>query len=528
MTAAISIYPAWIDDGSPIADPFGYGERAVKFIRALRHPKTGKRFQLDPWQERIVRRIYGPRHPNETRIVRQVIMMVSRGARKTTLGAALALLHTIGPERQPHGQVVLAAYDRAQARIAFDEAVGIARADRRIVSATRIRDGRHDILHRKSGAKLKAVSSDVAASNGSTPAFCLFDEVHIWKKRGLYDVLRTGLAKTSGTLSITISQAGRGTENLAHEIFDFARKVARGDIVNESVLPILFETLADADWRDEKVWHAANPGLALGYPDLPSLRETAREAEDRPAVREKFLNDHLCVWLDHLSDPWLDMSVWDENDSTPIDLSKREGEAAWMGVDLGQNSDLSAVTIAFRDPDGGFTVVPYVFSSSENLRKRQDRGEAPYQQWADEGHLIVTPGNVVDYETIEAKIIELTERFEVQEIAIDPYSARPMMTKLLNKGLPAIEHRQGFVSMSAPMTAFERAVLARKLRHGGHPILKWSIGNVAIDTDAHNNSRITKKRSRDKVDPVVASVMAVGRAAQGENNDWDIIFPEAA
>lgn len=528
MTVPASTYPHWIFDGSPIDDPFGYGERAVKFCRALRHPKSGKRFQLDPWQERIVRRIYGPRHPDRTRIVRQVIMMVSRGARKTTLGAALSLLHTVGPEKQPSGQVVIAAYDRAQARIGFDEAAGFVKSDRRIAAVARIRDGRHDITHRKSGATLKAVSSDANAQNGKTPSFVLFDEIHAWKKRQLFDVLQTGLAKTAGTLSITISQAGRGTENLAHEVFDYARKIARREIINESVLPILFETPAAANWRDEEVWHAANPGLALGYPDLPSLRETARQANDRPAVREKFLNDHLCVWLDHQSDPWIDIAIWDENDGTPIDLTARKGQMAWIGVDLGQTSDLSDVTIAFRDPDGGFTIVPYIYAPEASLRARQERGEAPYKQWAAEGFLTVTPGNVNDFDMIEAKIIELTEQFDVQEIAADIYSARPMMNSLLKKGLPAIEHRQGFISMAAPTKAFERAVLDRKLRHGGHPVLRWSIGNVAIDTDPAGNMKITKRRSRDKVDPVVASVMAVGRADQGDSHDWDILLPEAA
>ncbi len=428
----------------------------------------------------------------------------------------MALLHSIGPERVERGQVILAAHDRDQARIAYDEATGIVHADPRIVAATRVRDFRHEIEHSKSGTVLKAVSSDAAAQNGRTPSFVLFDEIHAWKKRELYDVLRTGLSKTKGTLSVTISQAGRGTETVASEIFDFARRVASGEIDNAATLPILFETPKDANWQDEKVWHEANPGLKHGYPDLDALRQFAEEAKSRPALREKFRNDHLDVWLDALADPWLDLSIYDEG-ATPVELAEREGEAAWIGVDLGSVSDLTAVVIAFRDKDGGFSVVPFTFAPEASLRPRQDAGEAPYVEWRDAGHLRSTPGDITDQAAIEELIVDLCEQFAVAEIACDPWGARDLQTRLLNRGLPVMDHRQGFISMAAPTKAFETAVLGRKLRHGGHPVLRWSTANVAVDTDPAGNQKPTKRRSREKIDPTVAAIMAVGRAEQGDS-----------
>jgi phage terminase large subunit-like protein len=513
---ATDTYPHWLFDDSPIEDTFGYGERAVKFLRALKHPKTGRAFQLDPWQERLVRRIYGPRNADGTRVVRQVIMLVSRGARKTTLGAALALLHTIGPEKVAGGQVFLAAYDRDQARIGYQEAHGIVMADKRIQGAVNVLDYKHEIRHANSRATLKAVSSDANASNGLTPSFALIDEIHCWKKRELLDVMRTGLSKTAGTLCLIISQAGRGQENAAAEVFDYARKVARGETPDPGTLPVLFETSADADWRDEAVWLRANPGLALGYPDLPSLRQMAREAENRPALREKFRNDHLGIWLDSQADPWLDLETYDAG-NIEVDLAEREGESAWIGVDLGSTSDLTAVVIAFRDDDGGFSVHPYVFAPQASLRRRQERGEAPYVQWSDEGHLIATPGDVTDWDRVETTIRELCERFSVQEIAMDPWGARTMMARMLEDGLPVVEHRQGFVSMSAPMKAFERAVLAKKLRHGGHPVLRWCVSNVVVDTDPAGNIKPNKGKAREKIDAAVAAVMAIGRAELNES-----------
>ena len=525
MTTAPDTYPAWLFDETPIEDPaifetpsgelIGGGERAVRFIRALRHPKTNKPFQLDRWQERLVRRIYGPRDADGHRIVDEVVMMVPRGARKTTLGAALALLHTVGPERVAHGQVILAAYDREQARIAYDEASGIVAARKEIARATRVRDFVHEIEHLASGATLKAVSSDAAAQNGKTPAFVLIDEIHAWKKRQLYDVLSTGLTKTANTLKIVISQAGRGTDNVADEVFGYARKVASGEIDNPGMLPVLFETAPDADWKDEAVWHRANPGLQFGYPNLKKLRKFAKEAEHRPAMREKFLNDHLNVWLSGHAAPWIETEQWDKGGS-PIDLDEREGEQAWIGVDLGSTSDLTAIVVALRDDDGGFTVIPSVFAPEAALRRRQERGEAPYQLWADEGHLIATPGDIIDQSLIEDHLRDLCKRFDVQEIAFDPWSARTLMVRLLSDGLPAVEHRQGFRSFAEPMRTFETAVLANTLRHGGHPVLRWCVGNVVVDQDPAGNLKPTKSKAIEKIDAAVAAIMAVGRAAANE------------
>ncbi|WP_034996448.1 terminase large subunit [Beijerinckia mobilis] len=512
-----TIQPTWVFDNSPIEDTFGFGERAVRFLRALKHPKTGRQFQLDPWQERIVRRIYGPCKPDGTRIVKNVVWMLPRGGRKTTLGAALGLLHTIGPEKITGGQIICAAYDRDQARIAYEEASGIVKADHRIVAATKLLDYRHQIVHSKSRATMKAVSSDAAAQNGRTPSFVLFDEIHAWRDRKLYDVLRTGLGKTKGTLSIVISQAGRGQENVAYEIFDYARRVAKGEIDDPGTLPILFETDKDADWRDENVWFAVNPGLSLGYPDLDALRQEAREAENRPALREKFKNDHLNIWLDHSTDPFVDMGIYDRG-SNPIDLDSLEGSPCWIGVDMSTTTDLTAVIAAFRDDDGGFVVIPHFFCPADNLRARSDRDHVPYVQWAEDGYISATPGNVIDYKAVELYIRGLCDQYSVQEIGFDPAYAQPVMAPLLEDGLPCITIRQGWVTQSPALNELERAIISGKFQHGGHPVLRWCFDNIAINTDSAGNRTMHKGKSTDRIDGAVATWMAVSRATVGESN----------
>ena len=522
MTSSAGCYPDWVFDDSAIADPFGHGERAVQFLGLLRHPKSrlpGRAFELPWWQERIVRRIYGPCHDDGCRIVRTVVILLPRGNRKTSLGAALGLLHTIGPEKQPGGEAIFAASDRKQARIAYDEAMGIVQAHPKIEGLMRLVDSKNRFVHKNSGAFLEAISADAGTQHGRTPLFALIDELHAWKKRELWDVVSTGMRKVAGSLRIVITTAGRGHENVAFELVDYARKVARGEIDDPTLLPILFETPADADWRDEANWHRVNPGLKDGFPDLPALRAAAREAEHRPGEREAFRQLHLNVWLDHSADPFVDMLRYDEG-AAAVDLDDLEAtqEPCWLGVDLSSNSDLTCVVAAWRDGDDGYQVHPWFFCPGDRLRERADRDQVPYPQWAEDGFITATDGNVVDFRFVEDQIGELCARFHVQEIAFDPHVGRVMMANLMEAGLPVVEFRQGWVSMAPAVKELERAIVGRRFRHGGHPVLRWNFENIAVHTDSAGNRVFHKGKSRDRIDGAVAAAMAVARAAVGDTN----------
>lgn len=516
-----SVLPDWIFDGSPIPDPMGYGDRAVNFLRNLRHPKSrqpDKAFELPEWQERIVRRIYGPCHDDGRRIVRTVVILLPRGNRKTSLGAALGLMHVIGPETVQGGECLFAASDRKQARIGFEEAMGIVNEwPDHVVKRMRPVDSKNRLHNPKRGSFLEAISNDAGTHHGRTPIFALVDELHAWKKRDLWDVISTGMRKVAGSLKVIITTAGRGQENIAFELIDYARKVARGEIDDPTMLPILFETPADADWRDEDVWHRVNPGLKHGFPDIDGLRAAAREAEHRPGEREAFRQLHLNVWLDHSTDPFVDMSVYDEG-RWPVDLADLEDEPCWLGVDLSSNTDLTAVVAAWRDGDDGFVVHPWFFCPADNLRGRADRDGVPYPQWAEDGHIAATPGNVIDFRAVEDHVRELCARFHVQEIAFDPHMGRNMIANLLDDGLPAVEFRQGWITMAPAIRELERAIVGRRFRHGGHPVLRWNFANIAVETDKAGNKAFHKGKSTDRIDGAVASAMAVARCAAGDSN----------
>lgn len=530
-----STFPSWIYDGSEIADPFGYGDRAVQFLRALRHPKSilpNRAFQLDPWQERVVRRIYGPRDEHGHRIVHTVALMLPRGNRKTSLAAALALLHTIGPERIPGGEAIFAAADRKQAGIGFREASGIIREDRRIVAATKLHDAHNapkKLLYKRDASYLEVISGEGGPQHGRTPHFVLADEIHIWKGRDLWEALTTGLEKIDNSLLIVASTAGRGQDTLAFEFFDGARKVASGAVDDPSILPILFEADRKADWRDEELWHQVNPGLQHGYPSLAGFRRHAKRAERSVGERQSLLQLKLNVWQDASTDPFVDMAIYDDG-AKPVDLDTLRDAPCWLAVDLSSTVDLSVIVACWRTADG-YALHPWFFCPSERVQHnddgtettedgisaRSDASGAGYLGWSEDGLIEATEGNVIDYARIEAKLVELCEEFDVREIAFDPHMARQVQPKIVEMGLPAVDFRQIPSLMMPAIMEMERAILGGEFQHGGHPVLRHCFANVVVKRNDHGHVvKFTKPKRWLSIDGAVAAAMAVSRCAAQE------------
>jgi phage terminase large subunit-like protein len=523
--------PPWISDCSPIPDPLGCGERAVTWLRRLKHPKNpapGHRFQLDPWQERIVRRLYGPRHEDGSRVVRRLVLLLPRGNRKTSLCAAITLLHLIGPERAPGNLVVSAASAHEQALELFNEAAMIVQGDRRLQKHLNVRDYVSRIAFPAERSRYVAVASDGKVQHGKTPNVVIADELHAWEGRAgmrQWEALDSALVKVPGTLMIVASTSGRGQENLAWKAVDYAMRVQKGEIDDPATLPVIFMAEPTDDWEDEALWHAVNPGLAHGYPDLAAFRDKAAKAQHSPFERDSFLQFNLNRWLDTSTSPFVEMPIYDESAHT-VDLDDLEARQVpcWLGVDLSKNEDLTVVIACWKDGDT-YRVHPWFFCPEMNLRARGERHGVDYVTWAEEGFITPTPGNTVDLRAVEECIREACARFAVQEVAFDPTYGRTMMASLNEDGIPAVEFRQGWVSMAPAVKELERAILAREMHHGGHPVLRWNFANVQIETDKAGNRAMHKGKSGNKIDGAVACAMAVSRASMGAESsvyeaDW--------
>jgi phage terminase large subunit-like protein len=508
-----TLIPTWAFDDSPIADPHGRAERMLRFADLLRHPKAvGDQGPLpNRWQRRIIQRIYGPSTPDGRRQVSTVFMLVPRGARKTTLASVLALGHTIGPEQRPGGQIVSAASDRTQARLAFDEAVSMVLPDPRLVEATRIRDTKNRIEHNKSRSVYTAISADGDRQHGGTPSFVLADELHVWRGFSLWNALSTGAAKVPGSLKLIITTAGEKSMGVAYDLFEYAKRIAANPERDPSFLPILFQADAQADWEDEDLWHQVNPGLSQGFPDLIELRSEALLARELPRLRSAFKQVHLNIWQDGAAGGWLEMSVYDDG-AEPIDARDFEGLDCWVTIDMAKTYDLAGISATFRMGDGGYAAFFYPFITEAALKRRaMELPDVPWQQWVDEGHLMVIPGELIDDDVIEAKLVDLDGVFNVQEMAFDQKFAAKLMGKMLADGFPVVDVPQRPLVLGPMYTELQRAIIARRYRHGGHPVARWCFSNAVPISGDTGLLYMSKAKSTDAIDLVVTAAMGVGR-----------------
>lgn len=508
---------AWIFDDSPIPDPLGKGEAAVKFIKALRHPKSrlpGNAFALDHWQERIVRRIYGDTLPDGSRRVQELFLMVGRGNRKTSLMAACLMLHLLGPERVPLSSMTSIANSREQAALTFKEMAGICRATPRILEAVHIQDTEKRITYRKHSIVYEALSSDAKSAHGRNDVVVFWDEGHAETKFDLIEAAETTLNKTDGTLLLSASTAGLGQVGPFYSKYEHARKIVDGRIQDETFLPILFEAPADADYRDEEWLFATNPGLPQGYPNLRKLRRYIEKCEHSPSERESFKRLHLSIWLDGAANPAWDLAAWDTNRGE-VDLDALAGRRAWLAVDLSTRIDLTAVAAAIELDDGKFALHVQSFTPEADIRKRADADDAPYPLWRDEGWLTPCPGNGIDIDMVGQYVRKLADVLQVQEISFDPHRAQDIMKRLEEDGFPVSEFPQTITVYAKPVNDFEELMMTGRLIHDGNPLLRWAIGNVVLHTDANLNRRPLKQRSKDRIDPAVSAIMATGRAVAG-------------
>jgi len=518
------IRPEFLFDGSPIEDTFGDGERAIQWLRKNKHPKNpapGHPFQLDEWQERIIRAIFGPRNPDGTRKIKKVVIQLGRGSRKTALAAAIALLCTFGPEKIPGGLIQSAAYARKQARELFEEMALIVSQDCRYDKVASVRDYKNQISNKKTRTRYEAISSEGLGHHGSTPSVVIADELHAWtteKHRELWRVLSSALDKTSNGLMVVLTTAGRGSETLGYKEVYAAKKIQSGEVKDPHTLPIIFEASADADWRDEATWHKLLPGLASGYPSLQALRERRIKAEYSILEREILQQLYLGVWMSQSAAPFVEIAVYDRCGAIPIDFAALKGKPCFIGVDLSEVSDLTAIVAAWPTDDGGYAIKPWFYCPEDAIDLKSKTEGVNYRQWVKDGFITATPGVAVDFTFIEKELRQLCKDYDVQQIAFDPWRAQKTQQNLLNDGIPVVNFRQGFISMAPACDELERAIIEGRFYHSGNPILRWNFDNIAVVKDAAGNRKFDKSKSRDKIDGAVAAAMAVLRASVAQNS----------
>jgi len=283
--------------------------------------------------------------------------------------------------------------------------------------------------------------------------------------------------------------------------------VAENPTLDPTFLPIIFEAPVEADWTDEKVWKKANPALG-DFRSLQDMQILAARAKEIPAQENTFRRLYLNQWTEQAS-RWISMPTWDAC-RTRFERSSLRGRKCYVGMDLSTTKDLTALVAVFPDDDGGFDVLPRFFVPKGTIQERARRDRVPYDLWHRDGYLDATAGETVDYEAVRGVLNGWADEFDVRSVAYDPWNATDLVTRLEQQdGFACVKMRQGFPSLTAPSKSLEKAILSRSLRHDGHPVLRWNVSNVAVEEDAAGNIKPSKTESTERIDGVVALVMAI-------------------
>jgi phage terminase large subunit-like protein len=483
--------------------------RKVAIINRLTHTKgpfAGLPFRLRPWQEkRIIRPLFKLNPATGRRHYRMCLLMMPRKNGKTELIAALAIDGLLF-DGEIGAEVYSAAADKDQAALAFNVAAQMIRNDERLARECEIIDSQKRIIHRKTGSFYRAISAEAYSKHGFNASRVLYDELHAAPSRELWDVLTSSTGARAQPLTVAISTAGYDRHSILWELYSHAKKVAQNPALDPAFLPVIFEAPPDADWTSEKVWKAANPALG-DFRSLEEMQTAAARAREIPAQENTFRRLYLNQWTEQAA-RWITMPAWDAC-RAPIDRAALRGRRCFVGLDLSTTTDLTAAVAVFPDGDH-FDVLPHFFCPADRIPQRAARDRVPYDQWAREGFLTATPGPVVDYDLVRDHVLAWDQEFDLRIVAYDPWNATDLINRLEKKdGLVCVKMRQGFHTLSAPTKSLEAAILSRRIRHDGHPVLRWNMQNASTEGDAAGNVKLSKELSTERIDGAYALVMAL-------------------
>lgn len=476
-------------------------ERNARWIEAhCRVPEgrlVGKPVKLSKQQRQWLADIYDS--PTRT-----FILSMGRKNGKTAFSSFLLLLHLCGPEARPNSQLFSAAQSRDQAAILFALAAKIVRMSPDLSQYVTVRDTAKQLFCAELGTLYRALSADASTAYGLSPVFTVHDELGQVKgpRSELYEALETASAAQDEPLSVVISTQAPTDADLLSLLIDDALSGA-----DPRVKCRLYSAPLDADPFDDDTIRQANPH----FDTLMNRDEVRRQAEDarRLPSRESSYRNLILNQRVESANPFIARAIWEENGEDP---EPPGGQRVYGGLDLSSVSDLTALVLVSEDGD----VYPTFWLPGDGLAEKSRADRVPYDVWAGQGYLETTPGRAIEYEFVAHRLREVFDTFDVAAVGFDRYNMRFLRPWLERAGFTEEElarfqeFGQGFVSMSPALRELESRLLARKLRHGNHPVLTMCAANAVAVSDPAGNRKFAKSKASGRIDGMVALAMAVG------------------
>lgn len=529
-------------------------DRFLRFARRLRHIKgsrwAGQPLELDLWQVvYVVAPLFGWRRADGTRLYRRLWLEVPRKNGKSTLSAAIQLF-LLKSDGEPGAEVYAAATDRRQAREVFDVAKAMVLASPWLSKHLEVT--RDSIIYPATFSKFEVLSADADRKHGMNVHGAVIDEVHVHKSRDLIEVIETGTGSRENPLTLGITTAGVDDPgSIYSERHNEAVAVADGSIDDHELHVVIFGIDEGDDPFDESSWRKANPGFGTSVrPDY--LAGEARKAKNTPARLNTFLRLHLNVRTGQVT-RWLDVDRLDASNARWLERDELDFDGeAYGGLDLSSAVDLTAAVFVIpsvekmalnpEKPDKRedvvvLDVVVRAWTPAGTMLERERSDQAPYSQWVADGHLLTSPGDVIDYDDLERELFLIAggipagfERLEpeddyegleldIQALNFDRWGSKQIVQHLADGGLEVWQMGQGFADMTAPMKEAERLIMQGRVRCR-NPLFRWALASLAVKMDAAGNIKPDREHSTGRIDVFVAFVMAVGawlRAAEADS-----------
>jgi len=475
---------------------------------------VGKPVKMRPFQRKFLEKVYN--NPHGTR---RAILSVGRKNTKTATSSMLLLLHACGPEAVPNSELYSAAMSRDQAALLFNLAAKIVRLSPTLSEYVMIRDTAKQLYCPELGTLYRALSADAPTAYGLSPVFIVHDELGQVKgpRHQLYEALETATGAYEAPLSLVISTQAPTDGDLLSILIDDALEGHDPRTVVE-----LHTAPMDADPFDIETVRAANPALGdmLSEREVMDMADAARRMPSREAeYRNLILNQRVDA-----SSPFVTQSVWQGCGAEPV-----MGRSYYGGLDLSETTDLTALTLV-SPVRGSYGVQSTFWLPEDGLADRSRQDRVPYDLWAEQGHLRTTPGRSVEYEFVAQQIAQMFDDYDIRKLAFDRHNMRHLRPWLIKAGLSEtlinerfVDFGQGFVSMSPALRVLESLLVNGKLKHGNHPVLTMCAANAIVKADEAGNRKLDKKRSRGRIDGMVALAMAV--AVANEDQSEQKVYP---